>query len=182
MTNSQKRNLWLSLSPWAILASLAILGPMAFFLTANSINRDKENMTRLLVEKGAALIRSFEAGARTGMMGMGWGTLQVERLLVETARQSDILYLVVTDEQGITLAHSDPSQVGKRHPTAEPRGPASAEALEALETVKFRQVQTEEGELSFEVYKRFMPVRGNESRRGLDRLGMMMFRPPPPQG
>ncbi|MBW2208234.1 MAG: PAS domain S-box protein, partial [Deltaproteobacteria bacterium] len=134
-----------------------------------------------LVEKGAALIRSFEAGARTGMMGMGWGTLQVERLLVETARQSDILYLVVTDEQGITLAHSDPSQVGKRHPTAEPRGPASAEALEALETVKFRQVQTEEGELSFEVYKRFMPVRGNESRRGLDRLGMNMLRPPPPQ-
>jgi len=59
MADTQKRRLWLSLSPWAILGSLVVLAPIAFFMAASSINRDKENMTRLLVEKGAALIRAF---------------------------------------------------------------------------------------------------------------------------
>jgi two-component system sensor histidine kinase HydH len=46
--------------------------------------------------KGAALIRSFEAGTRTGM-GMRWGGLQVQKLLMETAQQPDITYLLITD-------------------------------------------------------------------------------------
>ena len=108
MTNGHKKNLWLSLSPWAVLGSLAVLAPIVFFLASSSIKEDRENMTRLLVEKGAALIRSFEAGARTGMMGMGWGGTQLQQLLVETAKQPDILYLVITDGSGYAVAHSDP--------------------------------------------------------------------------
>jgi len=95
MKNERKKYLWLSLTPWAILAALAVLAPIVFFLANKSIKEDKENMTRLMVEKGAALIRSFEAGARTGMMGMGWGGAQLQQLLVETAKQPDILYLVI---------------------------------------------------------------------------------------
>jgi len=177
MGNIQKRHLWFSLFPWAVLASLAILGPMAVLLTARSINRDKENMTRLLVEKGAALIRSFEAGARTGMMGMGWGAAHVERLLIETARQPDILYLVVTDDQGIAVAHSDPSRIGKKHPSADPGTMGSPEALQG---VQFHQVPTKEVGSAFEVYKRFLPV-PTRDRRGGARHGKMMSQPVLPE-
>ncbi len=170
--NTPKRYLWLSLSPWAILASLAVLVPIAFFLATSNIKRDKENMTRLLVEKGAALIRSFEAGARTGMMGMGWGAMQIQRLLVETAQQPDILYLVVTDERGMVVAHSDPARIGKRHQST-----VAEVSADESEKVRWHQVQTEKGLHVFEVHKRFTPVAAVPRRGRMHERGMMMSAP-----
>ena len=43
---------------------------------------------QLLLEKGAALIRSFEAGTRTGMRGMRRGEFKLQHLLTETAQQT----------------------------------------------------------------------------------------------
>lgn len=153
----RKKFMWLSLSPWVILACLAMLGPMAYILTARSIHRDKENMTRLLVEKGAALIRSFEAGARTGMTGMGWGAMQIQRLLVETAQQSDILYLVVVDDQGMAMAHSNTDKIGKPHSAIRPGGIVLPDESPG---VHWQLVPTGNGETAFEVYKRFAPTGG----------------------
>ena len=47
-------------------------------MTLENITRQKELTTRLLVEKGAALIRSFEAGARMGI-GLRWGGFQLQK-------------------------------------------------------------------------------------------------------
>lgn len=164
MTNGHKKNLWLSLSPWAVLGSFAVLAPIIFFLTSSSIKEDRENMTRLLVEKGAALIRSFEAGARTGMMGMGWGGTQLQRLLVETAKQPDILYLVVTDEKGYAVAHSDPEQIGEQYRDA-------ILSPKEVDEVQWHEVQMNRGYFAFEVYKRFKPI------KGMRHHGMMMRGP-----
>ncbi len=172
MKNEQKKYLWLSLTPWAILAGLAVLAPIIFFLAHKSIKEDKENMTRLMVEKGAALIRSFEAGARTGMMGMGWGNTQLQQLLVETAKQPDIIYLVVTDEEGLAVAHSKPDRIGKKHE------PASEVAVgEESEKLRWHQVKAEENTTAFEVYKRFKPVRGMPGWGRMRHHGMMMRGP-----
>ena len=169
MTNERKRYLWLSLTPWAILAALAVLAPIVFFLANKSIREDKENMTRLMVEKGAALIRSFEAGARTGMMGMGWGGAQLQQLLVETAKQPDILYLVVTDKDGFAVADSEPDRIGKKHE------PASEVVLgEESDKLTWHQVKTEKNTVAFEVYKRFKPIKGIPSWGGMSHHGMMM--------
>jgi two-component system sensor histidine kinase HydH len=172
MTNERKRYLWLSLTPWAILASLAVLAPIVFFLASSSIREDKENMTRLLVEKGAALIRSFEAGARTGMMGMGWGNTQLQQLLVETAKQPDILYLIVTDESGIAVAHSDPELIGKEYEASFALSPA-----EESDKVRWHQVRTKVGTSAFEVYKRFKPIKGMPGWGRMRHHGMMMRGP-----
>jgi len=172
MANTYKKYPWLALSPWAILGSLVLLAPIAFFLATSSINKDKENMTLLLVEKGAALIRSFEAGARTGMIGMGWGGVQVQRLLVETARQPDILYLVLTDESGIAVAHSDPVQIGNKHQTT-----IAKSSLKPSEGVRWHQVQMEKGGFAFEVYKRFTPIAAGKPGRGrMHHRNMIMSR------
>jgi len=70
---------------WIFIGTAVILLPIFAFMTMANINRQKENMVRMLVEKGAALIRSFEAGTRTGMMGRMSGSFKLQRLLIETA-------------------------------------------------------------------------------------------------
>src|SRR5512133_1265668 len=106
-----KWGIWAMIPPWMIIGSVLILVPLFIVMTLESINRQKELTTRLLVEKGEALVRSFEAGARTGI-GMRWGGFQLQKLLMETAQQPGIDYLIVTDAQGVIMADSDPGRIG----------------------------------------------------------------------
>jgi two-component system sensor histidine kinase HydH len=98
-------------SPWIILGLTAILLIIVIVLAVQNTSREKNAMTRILLAKGAALIRAVEAGARTGMMGMMWGGRQIQRLLEETGRLPDVKYVAVVDEKGKVVAHSDPSKV-----------------------------------------------------------------------
>jgi two-component system, NtrC family, sensor histidine kinase HydH len=167
--SAKQKTLWLSFLPWAILGSLAVLAPIMFLVAYGGITQEKENMSRLLVEKGAALIRSFEAGARAGMMDMGWGGRQVQRLLMETARQPDILYLVITDDNGMILAHSDPSHIGEKLDRVLP--PVSPENSKQVRS----HIRSESSGSVFEVYRQFMPLPGGMSGHGplgLERRGM----------
>ena len=114
-------------------------------------------MTLLLLEKGAALIRSFEAGTRTGMlgmMGMPGDRFQLQKLLTETAQQSDISYLIVTNTNGTILAHNDPAEIGKIHGRD-----LDLRQISRAEKVEYRQVSNPNGVSIFEVYRRFSPAR-----------------------
>lgn len=146
---------WVGIPPWIIIGAVLVLVPIFVFLTLESIHRQKEHTTRLLVEKGAALIRSFEAGARTGMMGMHWGGFQVQRLLMETAQQPDIVYLLVTDHKGRVLAHSDIRKVGSQHGAE-----LDLERISRSQQVRWRLVPEAEGGEIFEVFRQFSPTRG----------------------
>jgi len=101
----------LQTSPWIIFGSTVILLVIVMVLTVQNTNREKRNMAEVLSAKGAALIRAVEAGARTGMMGMMWGGQQIQRLLEETARLPDVLYMTVINQKGQAVAHSDPSKI-----------------------------------------------------------------------
>ena len=56
---------WLGVPPWVLIGAVAVLLPIFTFITLENINRQKEKSIHLLLEKGAALIRSFEVGTRT---------------------------------------------------------------------------------------------------------------------
>ena len=148
-----KKRFWAVIPPWLIIGAVVILVPVFIFMTIENINRQKEQTTRLLVEKGAALIRSFEAGARTGI-GLRWGGFQLQKLLMETAEQPDIDYLIVTDARGTILADSDPLRIGAIYgqdlDLAKIAGP---------EKIAWRQAPNSEGADTFEVYRRFAPTR-----------------------
>ncbi len=101
--------------PWILLGAVAVLFPIFAYITYENIDRQKESSIRLLLEKGAALMRSFEAGTRTGVMGTHWNSFKLQHLLSETARQSDIRYLAVTDPSGRVVVHSDPQKIGSFH-------------------------------------------------------------------
>ena len=149
---------WVWIPPWVIIGAVLVLTPIFVFLTVDSINRQKENTIALLKEKGADLIRSFETGARTGMMGMRWGGAQVQSLLSETARQKDILYILVTDSAGIILADSDPQNIGKPYDSG-----MDLPRIAQSGTLHWREIVTRDGKKVFEVYRQFVPMQG---RRG----------------
>ncbi|EFK07297.1 PAS domain S-box protein, partial [delta proteobacterium NaphS2] len=164
----RKPRLWVP--PWVIIGAVLVLAPIFFFVTVDSINRQKENTISLLKEKGAALIRSFEAGARTGMMGMRWGGAQVQRLLVETAQQRDIVYILVTNSEGKILANSDPQNIGKTYGEN-----LNLYRISHSHALNWREVRTENNARIFEVFRQFVPMQGRGVGGGAGRRqGMMM--------
>ncbi len=161
LSMSQKKSpkAWIGIPPWVILGAVLVLVPIFVLMTIENLHRQKENTTRLMVEKGAALIRSFEAGARTGMMGMHWGGFQVQSLLTETAQQPDIAYLLVTDVKGTILAHSDISRIGQRYGSG-----LDLQRISRSKKAEWRQVSREKGSRVFEVFRQFSPTQGHAER------------------
>jgi len=153
--------------PWLIIGSVVILAPIFLFWTIQNINKQKEEMIHLLLEKGAALIRSFEAGTRTGMMGMhgtGGRGFQLQRLLAETAQQPDIVHLIVTDINGRIIAHSNPFKIGEIYGKD-----IDIQSVLKAEKPLWRQVGNKEGlSETFEVYRKFSPI--HIFRRGSRRM------------
>jgi two-component system sensor histidine kinase HydH len=162
-------------SPWIILGSTVILLIVVLVLAYQNTNRERRYMSELLSAKGAALIRAVEAGARTGMMGMMWGGEQIQQLLEETARLSDVRYMAVMDQKGFSVAHSDPLKIGQ---SFDPNRKIAH--LGPHEHENWELVTLKNGQRIFEVHRHFRPLsayRGNENghmQRMMRRHRMMM--------
>lgn len=140
------------ISPWMIIGAAAILLLVVTALAAGSYNREKRYMSEILLEKGSALIKSFEAGTRTGMRAMGWGGSQVQFLIEEMARQPDVLYIFITDTRGQILAHSDPEKIDTRMENF----PGVTEPSDQ-KAAYWRLEKTNSEIQAFEVYRQFTP-------------------------
>jgi two-component system, NtrC family, sensor histidine kinase HydH len=168
------------ISSWIVIGMSCILVVTVGILAAINYNRQKQSMQQMLNEKGAALIKSFEAGTRTGMMGFFGSESRLQTLLSETASQQDILYIALIDNSGRILAHSDPDRKGDQFVSQ-----AVMEQLAATEDSAWRILTDDKGQpLSFEVYKKFLPVLagppGPQHMRGM-RRGMTAERDAAPR-
>ncbi|HVN72070.1 MAG TPA: ATP-binding protein [Desulfomonilia bacterium] len=134
------------------MGSLVVMVPIFIFTTMESISTQRKNMYHMLSEKGDALIRSFEAGTRTGMMGMGWSGAQVQRLIMETAEEPDILYILITDRTGKIVAHNQPGNIGKVYGL-------DVDQARLSHVLMWRVIKDSKGRQVFEVYRRFHPSR-----------------------
>jgi len=162
-------NALLGVSPYLILGMVLILVPIFIFITIDNIKALNQRVTEHFTGRGEALIRSLEAGTRTGMMVMRWEVGKIQRLLAETTLQSDIEYIMITDGKGKILAHSDPEKVGQtcgQLPLLPDKNKPSQ--------VQYREVVDENDKRIFEVFKRFTPVRprhpGQHLKKMLERL------------
>jgi len=141
---------WIRISPWVIVGAFIVLVPIFAFMTMKNVKTQQDNMIMLMREKGDALIRSFEAGARTGAMGLNWSGIQIQRLIMETAEQPDILYILITDRNGKILAHNQPMLIGRMHEE-------NLDYAAIDERIQSRQITRSDGKPVFEVYRRFIP-------------------------
>jgi two-component system sensor histidine kinase HydH len=152
---------WASFPPWVVAGASLVLFPLVGFATFNTIQSQKESAYRLLLEKGAALIRAFEAGTRTGIATAQWQGFRLQHLLQETARQPDIRYLFVIRENGTIIAHSQPERVGMQiQQTLLPPPPQAQESFDSGRTrniLYWRILQSSDNPPVFEVYRPFLP-------------------------
>jgi len=158
-------------SVWLVLAAVALLLIIVTVLSVRNYHREKRYQSQILSEKGAALIRAVEAGARTGMMGMMWGGDQVQTLLEETGRLPHVLYLTVIGPSGVVLADSDPRKVG--HPL---RPGFSFQQLTPEPRTRWHMVVLPDGRRAFEVYRFFRPFAGDRERMHRRMAPMMKHR------
>ena len=137
---------------WLFMGAFLVLGPIFAYLTMENINRQKENSTRILLEKGAALIRSFEAGTRMGMRGRYGSNFKLQKLLEEIVQQPDIEYLLVTNAKGRILAHGNPEFRGLYHGSD-----LDLPSVSTSDDLKWRVVSLDPQKKIFEVYGKFSP-------------------------
>lgn len=163
-TSKEFKRFGLQTSPWVLLSGVLILLAIVVVLAVQDISRERENMSRILIEKGAAWIKATEAGTRVGMRRMMRGEDHIQHLLEETAGQPDVLYVLVTDNQGVILAHNDSSLKGKPH--VDRRSLPSADTYSREYS---RVVDNADGQKVFEVFREFHPLTVQEIRRRLHR-------------
>ncbi|MGD8296623.1 MAG: ATP-binding protein [Desulfobacterales bacterium] len=94
----------------SIVAVVLLLLILMSISTYRNLNREREMALQALHRQGTTLIRSLEAGARTGMMIHRWAEDSVGRLIQETTRDSYVAYVFIVDNQGQIVHHSGISQ------------------------------------------------------------------------
>ncbi|NOX34369.1 MAG: histidine kinase, partial [Deltaproteobacteria bacterium] len=121
-----------------------------------------------LIEKGISLIRTFEAGTRTGMFTMRWGANRIQAMLLETSLQPEVVYMMITSKDGRILAHSDPSMVGQYLDDM----PRMEKINKGPSFVYHRVLEQKNGTQVFEMFKRFEPVRPGFMHKSMRMRGM----------
>jgi two-component system sensor histidine kinase HydH len=81
---------------------------------------------------------------------------RLQKLLMETAQQPDIDYIIVTDKEGNIIADGDPAQVGDKYGLDLDIG-----SLALSHNIRWRQVTNSGGAGTFEVYRGFFPPQKN---------------------
>jgi two-component system sensor histidine kinase HydH len=153
MSNKVFRHPLLRIPSYIFTGAIVILLPIVIFITYQNIQRQQSNTQFLLLEKGAALIRSFEAGTRAGMRGRQWGHRRLQQLLEETAQQPDIAHLIVTDDKGVILAHSQTEKIGMVY-----GADLDLDTMVRKPHLYWRILESEQTQRIFEVYRRFIPT------------------------
>lgn len=98
-------------SAWLVAGLSLVLIAIVLIMAIVNHQRAERDMARILHEKGTALIRSLEAGTRTGMLGKFGQGIHIQTLLDETTALPDIFYIVLIDAKGRVQLAADPSGI-----------------------------------------------------------------------
>lgn len=140
-----------------ILASLLLASVLAV-LTVLNMNREQQFMEKFLLQEAETLVRAFEAGARASMM-MDSVNGNLATLVTETAREKNVAYILILDEQGQTIASAG-------QPPNRAHLPAGATVLETS-TPQVRFLTSPTGQRIYEIAKEFNPLTMLPQRRGM---------------
>jgi two-component system sensor histidine kinase HydH len=153
----QTTRYWNEVPALIFIGTLLVLTPIFAYITVNNIRSQEKHTETLLTEKGEALIRSFEASTRSGLLDGPGDTRQLQKLLYETAQQPDIEYLLVADTNGTIIAHSNYMYTGVMLNLFSNNKKLDLEKI-ADSNALFKQiVVSPEGKRTFVVFRRFSP-------------------------
>jgi len=144
-----KKRLWFDISVGAVIGAIIVLAIISGVMGFKHFQRQQEQAVELLIEKGATLIRSFEAGLRSSLSAQN-DLFVLQKLLMETAQQQDIDYIIVTDDRGSIIADTDPTHVGDQYGLDLDTG-----SIILSGDIQWRKVVNTGGAGTFEVYREF---------------------------
>ncbi|WP_024333595.1 ATP-binding protein [Desulfotignum balticum] len=172
MKKLSTRSLSSLISPLMLAGVILVLTPIFAVMTLDRMQKLKSHITDQQLAKGISMIRTFEAGTRTGMMTMHWGIRRIQDLLQETAFQPEVVHIMIVSAEGTILAHSDPDRVGQVLADI-PDMPDS----QATESPVFYRSLLKGEEKVFEVYKPFTPMKSRFVRHPMRMMhGMQQTR------
>lgn len=167
MQGKRKKKIYFDISAWVVISAMAVLAVILSMMIFMQFQQRKDQAVTLFVEKGATLIQSFEAGLRD-RLDRDEDAFYLQKLLMETAQQPDIDYIIVTDSKGHILADSDPSMLGR------PYGlDLDVKKIAGSQEIRWRQTANPEGAGTFEVYRGFSHERGDGAKE--DRQPLIVF-------
>lgn len=151
-------------SPWLLAAATALLVLIVVTFTLNNIVREKELMTRAMLQKADTLVRIVHSGSRSAYLrdlrdGI-WQTdpwqEYVQQVINHVAEDPDLRFLALIDESSRVVVHNDAAVVGKR---LDFTLPAQLPATTKTPYVRYRITDIKESGRIFEVVHRFNPHR-----------------------
>ncbi|MEW6350665.1 MAG: ATP-binding protein [Thermodesulfobacteriota bacterium] len=88
---------------------------IVILFTLRNISSQYERMEEFTRQQGVAVIRTLEAGTRTGFLeGGDWGIENLQMLIEQSAKDPDVSWAGLINIEGIIVAHSDPDKIGIR--------------------------------------------------------------------
>jgi len=167
MPEKKKRKVRFDISVWVVISAVAVLAVILGMMMFMQFQHAQNQARMLLIDKGTTLIHSFESGLRLLPEQME-EDFYLQKLLMETAQQPDVDYLMVTDDEGHILADSDPSMLGL------PYGlDLEVKKIAQSRNIHWRQTANPEGAGTFEVYRGFSLTTGESGKR--DRIVYVGF-------
>ncbi|HTY24242.1 MAG TPA: ATP-binding protein [Desulfomonilaceae bacterium] len=98
----------------SIVLVAGILLVIVVVFTLRNINAQNQRMEEFTTRQGVAVIRTLEAGTRTGFMEGDWGIEHLQMLIEQAAKDPDVEWVGLINSDGVIVAHSEPAQIGLR--------------------------------------------------------------------
>lgn len=146
-----------------MLGAAFILFLVVGVFTGRNIQQTELSVSRLLAERGNAIIEIFESSLRSDMRTRSG--VRVQELLEDLASREDILFVALTLDTGEIVAHSDPSRVGRQ--LRMDGKPVTPEKLRALHEYEMKDggrswsIMRMEGQRAFVVHRALFRLQGD---------------------
>jgi two-component system, NtrC family, sensor histidine kinase HydH len=128
---------------------------IVILFTVRNINAQNERMEEFASRQGVSVIRTLEAGTRTGFMEGDWGIEHLQVLIEQAAKDPDVEWVGLINSDGTIIAHSEPAKIGLRLLMGKEMGTVRT-VIHTGEPLAFKR-GTPDGRMIFEIWKPFTP-------------------------
>jgi two-component system, NtrC family, sensor histidine kinase HydH len=137
-----------------VLVAVTLLAIVIIF-TLRNIAAQNERMEEFAARQGVSVIRTLEAGTRTGFMEGDWGIEHLQLLIEQAAKDPDVEWVGLINSDGVIVAHSEPAKIGLRLLMGQEMNLVKA-VIRTGEPLSFKR-ELPDHRTIFEIWKPFTP-------------------------
>jgi two-component system sensor histidine kinase HydH len=123
--------------------------------TMRNISSLNARMEEFAIRQGMSVIRTLEAGTRTGFLEGDWGIENLQMLIEQAAKDPDVAWVGLINSNGVILSHSEPAQIGLKLMMGKDLETVRT-VLRTGEPLSYKR-KLEDGPEIFEIWKPFTP-------------------------